>query len=102
MAGLLRDFIFVFVVVAIFVSVSHIALGLWAPMVAVKSNSMIPHLQVGDILFIESIDRTEVTTYEAGKQNGYTSFGEYGDVILYKRYGRENTTPQIPEFLGTR
>jgi signal peptidase len=93
--GLLRDFPFVISVVAIFASLSHIALGLWAPMVAVESGSMIPHIQVGDIIFVESIDRTEITTYEKGKEIGYTSFDGYGDVILYKPYGREGVTPII-------
>ncbi len=93
--GLLRDFLFVISVVAIFASVSHIALGLYAPMVAVESGSMIPHIQVGDIVFVESVDRTEIITYENGKENGYSSFGEYGDVILYKPYGKEGVTPII-------
>ncbi len=93
--GLLRDFLFVISVVAIFASVSHIALGLYAPMVAVESGSMIPHIQVGDIIFVESLDRTEIITYEKGKESGYSSFGEYGDVILYKPYGKEGVTPII-------
>ncbi len=93
--GLLRDFLFVISVVAIFASVSHIALGLYAPMVAVESGSMIPHIQVGDIVFVESVDRTEIITYEIGKDTGYSSFGEYGDVILYKPYGKEGVTPII-------
>ena len=95
LVGLLRDFLFVISVVAIFSSISQIALGLWTPMVAVESGSMIPHIQIGDIIFVESINRTEIITYEAGKQRDYSSFNEYGDVILYKRYGREGTTPII-------
>lgn len=93
--GLLRDIISVISVVIIFSSLSQIALGLWSPMVAVESGSMIPHIQIGDIIFVESTDRTNVTTYEAGKQNGYISFSEYGDVILYRPYGKERATPII-------
>ncbi|MFA4935623.1 MAG: S26 family signal peptidase [Candidatus Methanoperedens sp.] len=93
--GLLRDFLFVISVVIIFASVSKIALGLWAPMVAVESGSMIPHIQIGDIIFVESIDRTEIITYETGKEKGYTSFDDFGDVILYKPYGRDKVTPII-------
>jgi signal peptidase len=93
--GLLRDFLFVISVVAIFASLSHIALGLWSPMVAVESGSMIPHIQIGDIIFVESVDRTEIITYEKGKETGYTSFNGYGDVILYKPYGRDGVTPII-------
>ncbi len=93
--GLLRDFLFVASVVAVFSSVSYIALGLWTPMVAVESGSMIPHIKIGDIIFVESIHRADVTTYETGKNTNYISFGDYGDVILYRPYGREGVTPII-------
>jgi len=95
LAGLLRDLIFVLTVVVIFASVSKVALGLYTPMVAVESGSMIPHIQIGDIIFVESIDRTEIITNEAGKKVNYSSFDEYGDVILYKPRGMEETTPII-------
>ncbi|MBU3966125.1 MAG: S26 family signal peptidase, partial [Euryarchaeota archaeon] len=51
-AGLLRDVLFVIAVVVVFSSVSHIVFGLWTPMVAVESGSMIPHIQIGDIIFM--------------------------------------------------
>ncbi len=94
-AGLLRDLIFVLTVVVIFASVSKIALGLYTPMVAVESGSMIPHIQIGDIIFVESINRTEIITNEEGKKMNYLSFDEYGDVILYKPRGIEGVTPII-------
>ncbi len=91
----MRDVIFVIAVVVVFSSVSHIALGLWTPMVAVESGSMIPHIQIGDIIFVESADRKEIITYMEGKQSNYISFDNYGDVILYRPYGREGVTPII-------
>jgi len=94
-AGLLRDALFVIAVVVVFSSVSQIALGLWTPMVAVESGSMIPHIQIGDIILVESIDRIDVVTYKDGKQNNYTSFDDYGDVILYRPKGLEGVTPII-------
>src|SRR5512139_2339260 len=94
-AGLFRDVLFVIAFVVVFSSVSHIALGLWTPMVAVESGSMIPHIQIGDIIIVESADRKEVITYTEGKQKNYRSFDDYGDVILYKPYGREDATPII-------
>jgi len=95
LAGLLRDVLFVIAVVVVFSSVSHIALGLWTPMVAVESGSMIPHIQIGDLIFVEAADRKEVITYMEGKQSNYTSFDNYGDVILYRPYGRDGVTPII-------
>lgn len=93
--GLLRDIIFVVSVVAIFSSVSHIALGLWTPMVAVESGSMLPNIHKGDIIFIESFDRTDIITHETGRQAGYTSFNDYGDVVLYNKFGYKGGTPII-------
>jgi len=93
--GLLRDALFVIAVVVVFSSGSQIALGLWTPMVAVESGSMIPHIQIGDIILVESIDRIDVVTYMDGKQNNYSSFDDYGDVILYRPNGRNSVTPII-------
>jgi len=93
--GLLRDLLFVLAVVVIFASVSKVALGLYTPMVAVESGSMIPHIRIGDIIFVESIDRTEIITNEDGKKIGYSSFDEYGDVILYRPRGNDRATPII-------
>lgn len=93
--GLLRDFLIVLAVAVILSSISYIALGRWSPMVAVESKSMVPHLKVGDIIFIESIDRTEITTKNMAEKTGYISFDYYGDVILYRRYGNQDGTPVI-------
>jgi len=93
--GLLRDFLFVISTVEVFALVSYTALGMWSPMVAVESESMVPHIQKGDIIFVQGIDRTEIITYETGKKTGYTSFGDCGDVILYRRYGKKDSTPII-------
>lgn len=94
-AGLLRDFLFVIAVVVVFASVSRVAFGLWTPMVAVESGSMIPHIQIGDIIFVESIDRADIVTNLDGQKSNYTSFDDYGDVILYRPYGRDGVTPII-------
>ena len=94
-AGLFRDLLFVLIVIAIFSSISYIALGRFSPVVAVESISMVPHLNVGDIIFIESPDRSEIITSREGEKTGYLSFGYYGDVILYMRSGNEGMTPII-------
>ena len=94
-AGLFRDLVFVFVVVAVFSFASQVIFGLWTPMVAVESESMVPNIQIGDIIFMESMERTVVVTNAEGIQKNYTSFGEYGDVILYKPFGMGDRTPII-------
>ncbi len=92
--SLTRDLTSVFLAVLIFASFSYLVFGMWTPMVAVESGSMEPHMNVGDIVFIQSIDRTQVITYEQG-MDSYTSFNSYGNVILYKPYGRDGVTPII-------
>jgi len=90
-----KDLLSVVAVLIIFMVLSKLAFGLWTPMVAVESGSMEPHMQVGDIIFIKSIDRVNITTNDEGKDTGHVSFEDYGDVILYRPYGEEGVTPII-------
>jgi signal peptidase len=90
-----KDLLSVVAVLIIFMVLSKLVFGLWTPMVAVESGSMEPHMQVGDIIFVKSIDRTNVITNEEGKKSGYKSFENYGKVILYRPYGEEGVTPII-------
>jgi signal peptidase I len=90
-----KDLLLVVAVLITFMVLSKLVLGLWTPMVAVESESMDPHIQIGDIVFMKSIDRVNVTTNEEGKNLGYKSFEDYGDVILYRPYGLEGVTPII-------
>lgn len=95
MGGLPGDIVSVVTLLAVIFLISRIFLGLWVPIVAVESGSMIPHIQIGDNIILESADGKEVITFTEGKQEGYKSFDDYGDVILYKPYGREEATPII-------
>ena len=90
-----KDLLSVVAVLIIFMVLSKLVFGLWTPMVAVESGSMEPHMQVGDIIFIKSVDRVDIITNEEGKNSGYKSFEDYGDVILYRPYGQEGVTPII-------
>ncbi len=90
-----KDVLSIAAVLITFMVLSQLIFGLWTPMVAVESGSMEPHMQIGDIIFIKSIDRVDVITNEEGKNSGYNSFEEYGDVILYRPYGQEDLTPII-------
>ncbi len=80
------------------------ASGVWPPMVAVESGSMEPQMYRGDLIFVMEEGRlagdgahadTEVVTYRAGKQSGYSSFNNPGDVIIYKPDGNSRETPII-------
>jgi signal peptidase I len=90
-----KDLLQVVAVLIIFMIFSKLIFGLWTPMVAVESGSMEPNMQIGDIIFIKSIDRVHVITNEEGKKSGYRTFEDYGDVILYHQYGQDGKTPII-------
>ncbi|MEA3295003.1 MAG: S26 family signal peptidase [Euryarchaeota archaeon] len=75
--------------------ISQILLGLPMPAVAVESGSMIPNINIGDVVIIQSYDRTDIVTYDEGLQSDYESFDYSGDVILYYKYGNTEVTPII-------
>jgi signal peptidase len=82
-------------IVAIIVSVAYAATGTWRIGFAVESGSMEPNMRVGDLIFVQAPFRTNITTYEAGKMLNYTSFNNYGDVIIYRPNGFSSATPII-------
>jgi signal peptidase len=82
--------------------------GVWPPMVAIESESMEPHIQKGDLVFVmeehrfpgdgETVDgpaATGVVTYQTGERTGYSEFGMAGDVIVYRPDGEPSSTPII-------
>lgn len=78
--------------------------GVWPPMVAVKSGSMEPHMYRGDLVFVmeehrlapkAAVNGTGVATYHTALDTGYRRFGDYGDVIVYRKDGRSDATPII-------
>ncbi|NPE31771.1 signal peptidase I [Methanococcoides sp. SA1] len=89
-----RDLASVLLAVLAFAVISQIVFGMWTPMVAVESGSMEPHMQIGDIIFIKSIDRTQIITNQ-DTSTEHISFKMQGDVILYRPYGQEGVTPII-------
>ncbi|HOO54498.1 MAG TPA: S26 family signal peptidase [Methanothrix sp.] len=90
--GFLRDLIFVAVVVGAISILSQITLGVWTPMVAVESGSMYPNMKVGDIIVIQGASRTDIITWEEGEIDGYSTFNNPGNVILYRPYGKDKLT----------
>ncbi len=93
--GLLNDLLFVAVMIGLFMLISQITLGTPKPAVAVESGSMLPNIDIGDIVIIQSAQRTQIISHTEGAISGYTSFNEYGDVILYRKYGSSTDTPII-------
>jgi signal peptidase len=72
--------------------------GVWPPLVAVESGSMEPHMFKGDLVFLVEegrfapADATEgVVTRRVGRDTGYWSFGDYGNVVVYRPHVEDRT-----------
>jgi signal peptidase len=92
----IRDILLVFIVVAAIGGALFAVSGTWPALVAVESPSMVPNLNVNDLVFVVEENRyggymTMVEAEEAGK----ISFGGYGDVIVYQPNGQTGVTPII-------
>lgn len=100
--GLVKDIIFVVVVVGGISLLSQLVLGLWTPMVAVESGSMVPNLNIGDIVVVQGASRTDVIPWDEAEKTGYTAFNNPGDVILYRPYGKAslNLLDQLKMLIG--
>ncbi|MFQ5884046.1 MAG: hypothetical protein ACE5IO_02985 [Thermoplasmata archaeon] len=70
--------------------------GVWPPMVVVESDSMqhenyVSHVGVidtGDLVLVQHVDNPlEIETYVRAKCNGHSTYGDYGDVIIYNMLG---------------
>ncbi|MHB8372724.1 MAG: S24/S26 family peptidase [Thermoplasmataceae archaeon] len=82
--------VFLFMII-IFLSITVYS-GEWPPLSVVESSSM-EHsaywtpgvINTGDMVFIKKINSVgNVVTYVQGRESGYSTYGEYGNVILYR------------------
>lgn len=93
--GALKGVIVALVIVVIILASLYAYTGKWPPLVVVESDSMqhssdrsyIGVIDTGDIVLVKDNAPETVVTYLQGQENGYQKYGEYGDVIIYERYG---------------
>lgn len=78
--------------------------GVWPPLVVVESSSMqhgdtvsqLGVIDTGDLVFVQAApQRSDVITYLQGRATGYTTYGDYGDVIIFRLYYDPGATPII-------
>ncbi len=78
--------------------------GVWPPLVAIESGSMLPNMHQGDLVFVMDETRfpdeaavadTGVVPATAGEGTDYRTFGGYGDVIVFRPDGRTDRVPII-------
>ncbi len=74
----------------------------WPPVYVVESGSMqhgstdqLGLINAGDLVLAKKIPFQDITTYYEGLRSGYSTYGEYGDVILYFPNGVSGGTPII-------
>ncbi|HYS72003.1 MAG TPA: S26 family signal peptidase [Thermoplasmata archaeon] len=100
--GLARDLIVAGVIVAVFLASIYAYAGTWPPLVVVESSSMqhsdresfLGVIDTGDMVFQQAAPtRASIVTYIEGRAGGYSTYGDYGDVIIFNRPG--NPTPVI-------
>jgi len=91
-----REILWVVAVVGGIALLLFLVSGTWPAVVAVESESMLPNMQVNDLVFVVQKDRFgPLQTYETGRNTGYIRFGNYGDVIIYKPNGASHIHPII-------
>ena len=101
----IRDILCVVCIVGFIVFGLFAVCGTWPAVVAIESESMVPNMNVGDLVFVVAPDRFgNLTTSEEGEITGYGRFNDnadkdgnkvYGDVIVYRPNGRGNLHPII-------
>ena len=76
--------------------------GVWPPLVAVESESMVPNMEVNDLVFVMEEERfpgeeaqAETGVVTARAADDYRKFGQRGDVIVFTPRGNDGVTPII-------
>jgi signal peptidase len=76
--------------------------GVWPPLVAVESESMVPNMEVNDLVFVMEEERfpgeeaqAETGVVTARAADDYRKFGQRGDVIVFAPQGNDGVTPII-------
>ncbi len=91
-----KDILIISSIVAILCTF-FIIFGAFMPIKVIASESMSPHINKGDLIFYTSIDRiNDIKTYKTeSKNDGYKSFDDYGEVIIYKPFGDDTIGPYV-------
>jgi len=99
-----KDILTAVIIVGSVMGVLYLYCGVWPPLVVVESRSMqhsnneayIGVIDTGDIVAVKKpLSTADITTYVKGRSTGYSTYGEFGDVIVYKKYGSDTETPVI-------
>ncbi len=105
--SILKDTVVALIILGIILSSLYIYTGRWPPMVVVESPSMshgeddppasqLGVIDTGDIVAVKKVNtRENIVTYVEGRGIGHRTYGQYGDVIVFRPDGSEEHTPVI-------
>ena len=94
--SLARDLLWIVTVVGGVALVLFLICGTWPAVVTIESQSMAPHMNVGDLVIVVQKDRYGTfETWADGNVSGILKFQDYGDVIIYKPNGITTVHPII-------
>ena len=95
--SLARDLLWIVAVVGGIALALFLICGTWPAVVTIESQSMDPHMKIGDLVVVVQKDRYgELQTWTEGNKTGYQKFENYGDVIIYQPNGAKNPVIPIP------
>jgi signal peptidase len=95
--SLARDLLWIVAVVGGIALALFLISGTWPAVVTIESQSMDPHMKIGDLVVVVQKDRYgELQTRVQGNTTGYKKFEDYGDVIIYQPNGAKNPVIPIP------
>lgn len=96
LVSLTRDLLWVVAVVGGIALLLYLVAGTWPAVVTIESESMVPNMNVGDLVLVVDEDRFgNLVTWAEGQRTGQSSFGNYGDVIVYRPNGADSVHPII-------
>lgn len=91
-----REIVSVLVTVGIIVAILYLVCGTWPAIVTIESESMVPNMNVGDLVLVMAADRLgPLQSMAEGNESGYMKFGMPGDVIIYRPNGNTDLHPII-------
>lgn len=99
-----RDIAIAVLIMAVILGAIYAYTGVWPPLVVVESSSMqhsdstsyIGVIDTGDLVFVQAAPtRADVITYLQGRASGYSTYGDYGDVIIFRLSYAPGDTPII-------
>ena len=95
--SLARDLLWIVAVVGGIALALFLISGTWPAVVTIESQSMVPHMNVGDLVVVVEKDRFgTLQTWVQGNKTGYKKFEDFGDVIIYQPNGAKNPVVPIP------